>query len=56
MFYCEYWKIFKDTYFEEHLRSAALLKTNKNSNLVKKECFLMNSLNNHIPVFSKLLR
>ena len=23
MFFCEYWDIFKNTYFEEHLRTAA---------------------------------
>ena len=23
MFSCEYWEIFKNTYFEEHLRTAA---------------------------------
>ena len=27
MFSCEYHKILKNTYFEEHLQTAALLKT-----------------------------
>ena len=26
MFSCEYWEIFKNNYFEEHLRTAASLK------------------------------
>ena len=26
MFSCEYWEIFKNTYFEEHLRAAASVR------------------------------
>ena len=28
MFSCEYWEIFKNTYFDEHLRTAALVLVN----------------------------